>query len=115
LAHDLIRLSGLVPHQDIPINIVGRRPGEKVKEDILSSTESDSAEKSGPFFMAPSQFVQMEALQNHLAALREAADEGDAGKIIGLIKDIVPEFLPDANQVAIAGNNGTGALHKITK
>lgn len=100
LAHDLIRLSGLVPNQDIPIRIIGRRPGEKMKEDILSAVENNKAKKNGPFFMAPSQDVRADDLQNHISALRDAAENGDDKRIVHLIRDIVPEFVPDANQLA---------------
>lgn len=95
LAYDLIRLSGLVPHQDIPINIVGRRPGEKVKEDILSSAESSNAERTGPFFMAPAQPVQLSLLLEQIEKLRQATELDDNKLTVALIKTMVPEFQPD--------------------
>ena len=39
LANRLVRLSGRVPGRDIPIEIVGRRPGEKTVEDIVAPDE----------------------------------------------------------------------------
>ena len=96
LAHDLIRLSGLVPNQDIPINIIGRRPGEKVKEDILSSDESRSAEKNGPFFMAPANPVHLAELLPQITDLKNAAESGENARVITLLNQLVPEFKPDA-------------------
>ena len=104
LAHDLIRLSGLVPNQDIPINIIGRRPGEKVKEDILSSVESSSAEKKGPFFMAPAKPVRFAELLEQIKDLRVAADAGDSKRIVALIRVMVPEFQPDAEPAFTQAN-----------
>ena len=39
LARDMIRLSGLEPDEDIAIEIVGRRPGEKLHEDLFNPYE----------------------------------------------------------------------------
>lgn len=39
LAENLIRSRGLVPHEDIEIEIVGLRPGEKLYEEVLMSEE----------------------------------------------------------------------------
>jgi FlaA1/EpsC-like NDP-sugar epimerase len=39
LARDMIRLSGLEPERDIAIEIVGRRPGEKLHEELFNPFE----------------------------------------------------------------------------
>ncbi|MDR1560727.1 MAG: polysaccharide biosynthesis protein [Clostridiales bacterium] len=42
LARDLIRLSGLRPDKDIEIVYTGLRPGEKLKEELMSAEEKES-------------------------------------------------------------------------
>ncbi len=39
LAYDLIRFSGLRPNQDIKVDVVGMRPGEKLHEELLTAEE----------------------------------------------------------------------------
>lgn len=39
LAEDLIRLHGLEPYKDVDIKIVGMRPGEKIREEILAAED----------------------------------------------------------------------------
>ena len=96
LACDLIRLCGLVPNQDIPINIVGRRPGEKVREELLTPLEAKHAEKTGPFYTAPSQQVDLSRLLSQVEKLHGASKQGDNEKVVEIIQSIVPNFWPDA-------------------
>src|SRR5207237_5052613 len=40
LAEQMIQLAGFTPEQDIPIQITGLRPGEKLHESLISSNEN---------------------------------------------------------------------------
>jgi FlaA1/EpsC-like NDP-sugar epimerase len=95
LAHDLIRLSGLIPNQDVPIRVTGRRPGEKLREDFLSKMESAGAQKNGQFYIAPPEPVSLGELLERVRELRLAASEGDRTQIVSLLQHIVPSFQPD--------------------
>ena len=102
LARDLIRLSGLVPHQDIPIRIIGRRPGEKLREDMLTNLQTAGAEKRGNFYIAPSPEVEMAQIQRSVAQLGEAAEMEETEAVLTLMQRIVPNFTPDGAQLAPA-------------
>ena len=116
LALDLIRLSGLVPYQDIPIRIIGRRPGEKLREDILTDLQTAGAEKRGHFYIAPSPEVEMGQIRKFIAQLAEAA-ETDDGAVLTLMQRIAPNFKPDQPQpakgVALTAAAGAGAIRSL--
>lgn len=96
LAYDLIRLSGLVPGQDVPVRIIGRRPGEKIKEDILGDLERTGARKNGHFYIADPRAVNLSRLLGSVGRL-EAILEGNgrAGEdVSSLLHDLVPNYQP---------------------
>lgn len=97
LAYDLIRLSGLVPEEDIPIRIIGRRPGEKMHEEMLTTNETQSASKKGAFFIAPPQAIDQDALLQSIEELRQSAALGDTPQVVSLVRELVPTYNPDYN------------------
>jgi FlaA1/EpsC-like NDP-sugar epimerase len=105
LAQDLIRLSGLVPNQDVRIHVTGRRPGEKLREDLLSKMETAGARREGQFYVVPPEPVALEALLGRISALRAAAAEGDGAQIVRILQSVIPAFQPDASHLA------SGAFH----
>lgn len=94
LAHDLIRLHGMVPNSDIMINITGKRPGEKMYEELLTNKELVSAEKRGPFYIAAKQAINSEIFLRQVHQLTEMAKHGDNEGVAKLLLQIVPEFHP---------------------
>jgi len=95
LAHDLIRLSGLVPNQDIPINIIGARPGEKMEEELLTSQEHQGAQKQGPFFVAPPQEVALQSLLAKIEELKIACERDSGEAVRRILPQIIPDFKPE--------------------
>jgi len=92
LAHDLIRLHGKVPNQDIPVLITGKRPGEKMYEELLTGRELVAAEKRGPFYVTCSQDIDRASFLRQIHALIECGEEGDSEGVLQLLGTIVPEF-----------------------
>jgi FlaA1/EpsC-like NDP-sugar epimerase len=78
LARDLIKLSGFVPDQDIPVIFTGIRPGEKIFEELLTADERNFTTTHEKIFVAPSQGVDPEWLRNRLDALIAHAHAGEA-------------------------------------
>ena len=91
LARDLIRLSGLVPDEDIEVVFTGVRPGEKLFEELSVAEESVTKTKHPKIFigrLAPcdSDEVAVALLRLHEAASREPAEMWAA------LKAVVPEY-----------------------
>jgi FlaA1/EpsC-like NDP-sugar epimerase len=100
LAKDLIRRSGLIPEHDIPIRIIGRRPGEKLKEDLLNQMETAGAKKNGHFYIAPAEPVDLSELLARIKQLRLAAETHRHDWALRLLREVVPSFSPDTAQQA---------------
>jgi len=52
LAEELIRIHGLEPYKDIPIEFIGIRPGEKLFEEVLTAEEGTAKTSHEKVFIA---------------------------------------------------------------
>ncbi len=79
LAHRMIRLAGLVPDKDIPIEITGRRPGEKSTEILsigpLQQTDHEMVLVAQPAYPGVSSMV------TGLDRLRQSIETGNESEI----------------------------------
>jgi FlaA1/EpsC-like NDP-sugar epimerase len=106
LAEDLIRLSGLKPHEDIKIEFTGVRPGEKLfeewsmhSESVVPTTHPQVFRLRSPEGAVPEQ--GMRRLQE-LGVARASRDD-----IVACLSAIVSDFRPDPTQgtlTAVQGN-----------
>jgi len=79
MAEDLIRLSGHKPHEEIEIEIVGLRPGEKLFEELNFDNETHDATQHEGIFVNKLQKIGSGWLAVNLQRLREniAAENGE--------------------------------------
>lgn len=95
LAHDLIELSGLAVGDDIDIEYVGLRPGEKLFEELFIEGERYERTEHEKIFIARNASTLVPTNLNHaLASLEKAANEGDRTTIFSLLRQLVPEYAP---------------------
>lgn len=95
LAERLIQLSGKRPHIDIPIRVVGLRPGEKLYEELAHDEEQlTAAPDVQKAFLARSRAPSLAATLEGAEALRLAAETGDAEHVVATMMRLVPEFEP---------------------
>lgn len=71
LAVSLIKLLGYEPNVDIPIEITGLRPGEKLYEEILMSEEGLTSTKHDKIFISKPMHMEMNELEEKLNILKE--------------------------------------------
>jgi len=102
LAENLVRLCGLRPYDDVDIVFTGIRPGEKLREEILTSHELDNpdehpSEDPGAherLFVAQQERIVYEKLVGILTDLEVAVRMPDPQAVIGTLRRLVPSFMP---------------------
>lgn len=94
LAISLIKLSGLQPDVDIPIEITGLRPGEKLYEEILMDEEGLKSTEHSKIFIARPSRITMEDVEKKLDILQDTiSDETlSIAKIKSNMKKVVPTY-----------------------
>jgi len=99
LAEDLIRLSGLKPYEDIDINIIGLRPGEKLYEELLVKNEKSIPTKHERIFINDLEIVESKKLINKVEMLKEAAAKGDRNQIITILVSLLNNYQPQRDNI----------------
>lgn len=93
LAKNLIKLSGYEPYVDIPIEITGLRPGEKLYEEVLMDeeglrrTDNDKIRVGKPIEIDEKEFVK------ELGILKKVAFNNQDEKVDLIMKSIVPTYV----------------------
>jgi len=91
IARDLIRFHGLEPDKDIPIVFTGIRPGEKLREEILTAEEGTEATKQKQIYVAKiSKRFSSQDLEIKLNELANIISEGVSSDTIkDMLKGII--------------------------
>jgi FlaA1/EpsC-like NDP-sugar epimerase len=95
MARALIRLSGFVPDQDIPITFTGLRPGEKLYEELVGDQES--VEPSGVEKITKIKrdgSVDDGELQARLAELKQYSTGANLDGLLRVLQELVPTYKP---------------------
>ena len=93
LAHHMIRLTGLVPNQDIKIEFTGLRPGEKLYEELLADKETTLATHHQKIMIAKSSYEFDISKSSLLAELEEFINLNEKEQTIKSLKSLVPEYI----------------------
>ncbi|RMF24391.1 MAG: polysaccharide biosynthesis protein [Cyanobacteria bacterium J083] len=92
LAVQMIKLSGLVPDKDIPIEITGLRPGEKLYEELLINGDNAEPTQHSKIYCAREYKIPWQELYPMVNDLIKKAEKNDYLAIVTQINRIVPEY-----------------------
>ena len=93
LARNMIQLSGLTIDKDIKIKYTGLRPGEKLYEEVLASTENTLPTKHERIRIAQVREYDYDFVHATINQLTELAIEVKIPEMVQLMKKTVPEFI----------------------
>ncbi len=96
LAINMIKLSGLVPEQDIKIEEIGLRPGEKLFEELLIKTETLEKTDNDMIFIETDTPYTRQEVDEKIATLLEAVEASknwlDQTLVVAAMKKVVPTY-----------------------
>ncbi|NBX66247.1 MAG: polysaccharide biosynthesis protein [Proteobacteria bacterium] len=95
VARQMIRLANLRPDEDVKIEYMGLRPGEKMYEELFDTSETRTSTDSPQILAAISQATDGALLKRSVSNLEEAAMKGDDMAVIRLLQTIVPGYTGD--------------------
>jgi FlaA1/EpsC-like NDP-sugar epimerase len=105
LAETMIRLSGKEPRVDVPIEFVGARPGEKLQEELWSTSESVIPSSHAAILLVTRAPIDQQWLEDELDGLARLVDDGETLELIGRLNTIVAS--PRRN--GLLAGDGAGA------
>ncbi len=93
LANKMIELAGFVPGKEIDIVFTGLRPGEKLFEELLLSSESALPTHHSKIMIAQVGSVPKARVHNAFKGLGKAMDRADNLMIVTELKKVIPDFV----------------------
>ena len=94
LVRDLIRLHGLEPEKDIPIQYVGIRPGEKLYEELITVGENILSTSHKRILVLKNDNTDHAQLMRQIDDLIEISHNFNSHEIKTKLKELVPEYKP---------------------
>jgi FlaA1/EpsC-like NDP-sugar epimerase len=104
LAQTMIRLYGTEPKGDIAIEYIGARPGEKLHEELWSSTETVTPSAHEAILLVTRAAIDADWLGTELDELERLIEAGDTLELVGHLSSLV-----GAPRRASVSGDGAGA------
>lgn len=106
LAENMIRLSGFEPYTEIPIVFTGRRPGEKLFEELLTAEEGTMATHHRRIYRANVQTpdtARTRAVLNRLEATTFNPSE-NSESLVTILSELLPTYAGTAREAVASGS-----------
>jgi FlaA1/EpsC-like NDP-sugar epimerase len=94
LARDLIALHGLRVGEDVAIEYIGLRPGEKLVEELLLPGESAIETAHEAILRVPDDGRAVATLRDDTLEVEELLRRGSRSDLVDWLSRVVPEFQP---------------------
>src|SRR5262249_47312693 len=101
LAHNLIELAGLVPGEDIEVQVTGLRPGEKLFEEIALDGENMMSTYHEKIRIFKGASTPMDVILKSLVDLQSLVSRRDVDAIIRHFATLVPEYTPQRSHESL--------------
>ncbi|MDE0155044.1 MAG: nucleoside-diphosphate sugar epimerase/dehydratase [Gammaproteobacteria bacterium] len=92
LAEQMIRLSGKEPSEDIEIQYVGLRPGEKLYEELFYEDEAKETTANDKVFRARHASADWRMVRQVVTRLEQSLDTAGDGDIKRMLAELVPQY-----------------------
>jgi FlaA1/EpsC-like NDP-sugar epimerase len=101
MARHLVRMAGYIPDVDIPIHVIGLRPGEKLREELVAMDETLVDSPVDKIQRVESGWVpEHEFLREKIEQLERLANNGQSRSVLELLSMMVPTFRPTNSEAA---------------
>jgi len=112
MARNLIRLSGFVPDEEIPIVFVGLRPGEKLSEELVGSDETIEESGVSKIFRVRGGWIPDRLfVEEEVTELERLASANQPLQMVSHLCRLLPSFRPeDVSSVSRSGGHEPGPI-----
>ncbi len=94
LAKQMITLSGFRPNEDIDIVFSGVRPGEKLFEELRTEGEDIEPTVHPKVLIWAHRAADLAQVDAYISRLKELENTNDRDRIVALLQEIIPEYVP---------------------
>jgi FlaA1/EpsC-like NDP-sugar epimerase len=91
LARNMIRIAGLEPEVDVGVEIIGRRPGEKLHEELFNPGERPQPTPAEKIVFAVRSPLDPAWVESAFARIEELVYAGDAAALAGAVAELSAE------------------------